>query len=257
MRKPHLILILTVVLSMLFLIGTVSAQANLVANTPRTSEHLWSGSNSYVADLDTGHWTVIVDMESFWGLQVKITVAEDSMFSTVIAESATETGNFPSIDFTLDTNSTVYIRVTENSVYHDTSGFYSVGVYDDAHIPGFFQSLSMMEWAILLSILAVVLPLICGGLACRRSRRRVSSLSRRGVSSIQDTILVDAPIHAIPKEHHDSTQTHGSHTTTVRLPLKCPSCGAEVSHEGVDWVGPLEAQCSYCGGTMRATFERI
>ena len=109
---------------MLILIGTVSAQANLVANTPRTSEHLWSGSNSYVADLEAGHWTVIVDTESFWGLQVKIIVAEDSMFSTVIAESATETGNFPSIDFTLDTNSTDYIRVTENSVYHDTSGFY-------------------------------------------------------------------------------------------------------------------------------------
>lgn len=249
MRKPHLILVLTVVLSMLFLIGTVSAQANLVANTPRTSEHLFSGSNSYVADLEAGHWTVIVDTDSFWGLQVKITIAEDSGFSTIIAESGTEVGNFPSIDFTLNTNSTVYIRVSENSVYHDTSGFYSVGVYDDAHIPGFFQSLSMMEWAILLSILAVILPLICGGLACRRSRRRVSS--------IQDTILVDAPMHVIPKEHHESTQTHGSHTTTVRLPLKCPSCGAEVSHESVDWVGPLEAQCSYCGGTMRATFERL
>ena len=64
-------------------------------------------------------------------------------------------------------------------------------------------------------------------------------------------------MHAIPDEYQGSVQHHGSQTTTVRLPLKCPSCGAEVSHESVDWVGPLEAKCSYCGATMRATFERV
>ncbi|MHA1864370.1 MAG: hypothetical protein ACTSWA_11425 [Candidatus Thorarchaeota archaeon] len=250
MRKPYLILLSTIVLSMLFLMGTASAQSDLVANIPRTDEHIWGAtSNSYVADLEEGHWTVIVDSDSFWDLQVKLTIAEDSSFSTVIAESATEVGNFPRVDFTLNASSTVYIRVSENSVYHETSGFYKIGVYDDSHIPGFFESLSFLDWVILFSVLSVVLPLICGGLACRRSRRQVSK--------IQDTILVDAPMHAIPKEHYESVQTHGSHTTTVRLPLKCPSCGGEVSHEGVDWVGPLEAKCGYCGSTLRATFERL
>ena len=43
----------------------------------------------------------------------------------------------------------------------------------------------------------------------------------------------------------------------VILESKCPSCGGEVSHENVDWVGPLEASCGYCGGTIRATFERV
>ena len=51
--------------TLFLLVGTVSAQASLVANIPRTSEHIWSSSdNTYVADLEAGHWTVVVDTES-------------------------------------------------------------------------------------------------------------------------------------------------------------------------------------------------
>lgn len=49
----------------------------------------------------------------------------------------------------------------------------------------------------------------------------------------------------------------GSDVRTVRIPNSCPSCGASLTHETIDWVGPLEASCTYCGGTVRATFERI
>jgi len=253
MNRSQLVLFSCLVLSLFVLVGTVSAQASLVANIERTDEHVWGGdTNHYVADLDAGHWTVIVDSDSFWDLEVKITVATDSGYTNVIAESGTDYGNFPQVDFDLVSNSTVYIGVTENSVYSDTSGFYSMGVYDDAHIPGFFQSLDLFDWIFIIILASILIPLFCGLFACRRSRRSVQT-SRR----MMDSILVEAPIHAIPDEHQESTMTHGSQTTTVRLPLKCPSCGAEVSHESVDWVGPLEAQCSYCGGTMRATFERI
>ena len=250
MRRYHLLIGLTFLITGLLLVGVVSAQANLVPNIPRTSEHIGIGpDNTYVADLEAGHWTVVVDTESFWGLEVLITVSRDLSATDIIAVSGTDTGNFPTVDFTLASNDTVYIRVSENSVYGETSGFYEIGVYDDTHVPGFFESLDLFDWIFIIIIASVLLPLCCGLFACRRMRGRTLP--------IHESIAVEAPLHAIPDKYQGSVQRHGSQTTTVRLPLKCPSCDAEVSHEGVDWVGPLEAKCSYCGGTMRATFERV
>ena len=251
MHRRQAFLIASFIVSLFILVGTVSAQASLVANVTREDEHVWGGdSNSYVADLDEGHWTVIVNSDSFWDLEVKITVATDSGYTNVIAESGTETGNFPRVDFELASASTVYILVSENSVYSDSSGFYRVGVYDDAHIPGFFQSLSFFEMIMLIAVLSFLIPLVICIVAVRRTRRTTKQ--------VMDTILVEAPMHAIPEDHEGSVQVHGSRrTTTVRLPTTCPSCGAQVSHESVDWVGPLEAQCGYCNATIRATFENV
>jgi hypothetical protein len=228
----------------------VSAESELVPNVPRTDEHIGIGPNNYyIAELDAGHWTVIVTSDSFWNLEIRIIVAFASNISDVIAVSGNETGNFPRVDFTLATNTTVDITVEENSVYHDTSGFYDIGVYDDQHLPGFLDSLDIFDFMIIF-IVVMILFIVCTGVyAARRASRRMRD--------IRDTIRLQAPIHAIPEKYQGSVQYHGSQTTTVRLPLKCPSCGAEVSHESVDWVGPLEAKCSYCGATMRATFEPV
>lgn len=35
-----------------------------------------------------------------------------------------------------------------------------------------------------------------------------------------------------------------------QMPTKCPSCGAAISTEEVDWVGPLQAKCPYCNATV-------
>jgi hypothetical protein len=231
------------------LVGTVSAQATLVPNVTRTNEHLGLGSESYVADLDAGHWTVVLSSDSFWGLEVLITVSRDLPGLDVIAVSGNGTGHFPVVDFTLTTNETVYIRVRDNTVYATGSGFFDIGVYDDSHIPGFFDLLRPFDWIVLIGVVSILLMICCIGFSVRRARR--------GVRTMQESIAVQAPMHIIPQKYQGSVQRHGSETTTVRLPLKCPSCGAEVSHENVDWVGPLEARCSYCGATMRATFERI
>jgi len=251
MHRRQTILMASFIVSLFILLGTVTAQGNLVPNITRENEHLWT-SNSYTADLDSGHWTVIVNSDSFWDLEVKITVATDSAYTSVIAESGTDYGNYPRVDFDLASATTVYIRVSENSVYGDTSGFYRIGVYDDAHIPGFFESLSFFELIMLIMVLAFVIPLIICLFTVRRTRRRAIPVRRT------ESILVDAPDHVIPQDYQGSVQTHGSRrTTTVRLPVECPSCGAQVAHEKVDWVGPLEAQCNYCGATIRASLEDI
>jgi hypothetical protein len=38
--------------------------------------------------------------------------------------------------------------------------------------------------------------------------------------------------------------------TIYQVPSKCPSCGAAISTEEVDWVGPLQAKCPYCMATI-------
>ncbi|TFH03714.1 MAG: hypothetical protein E4H14_16240 [Candidatus Thorarchaeota archaeon] len=68
---------------------------------------------------------------------------------------------------------------------------------------------------------------------------------------------MDAPSFAIPDRYRGQTRSDGSEMTTVRLPEKCPSCGAGISQNEIDWTGPLEAKCNYCGGTLRAKFERV
>ncbi len=236
--------------SMLLLIRTVSAQADLVSNVPRTDEYIDSGStNSYVSDLEAGHWTVVATLDSWYDLEVKITVSWDISGSNIIAVSGSGTGNHPSVDFTLNSSSTVYIAVSENSVYHDTSGYYEIGVYDDSHVPGLLASIDPFDLIFIIIPVVIFVPICIGSLVSNRRGRKGREF--------HESIAVEAPIHVIPDKHKKSVQYHGSQTTTVRLPLKCPSCGAEVSHEGVDWVGPMEAKCGYCGGTMRATFERV
>ncbi|TFG30689.1 hypothetical protein EU527_14165 [Candidatus Thorarchaeota archaeon] len=42
-----------------------------------------------------------------------------------------------------------------------------------------------------------------------------------------------------------------------QVPSVCPSCGAAISDEVVDWVGPLKAKCPYCNATIDAEEKRF
>ncbi len=83
--------------------------------------------------------------------------------------------------------------------------------------------------------------------------RRAAGIAR----GVARGFTMEAPPFVIPDRHRRKTRSDGSEMTTVRLPEKCPSCGAGISQEGIDWTGPLEAKCNYCGNTLRAKFERV
>ena len=114
-------------------------------------------------------------------------------------------------------------------------------------VDSFFNNFMMMFTII--SIVIVIVFVIVIVTVCRGGARVASGVAR--------SFTMEAPSFVIPDRHRGETRSDGSEMTTVRLPTKCPSCGAAISQEGIDWVGPLEAKCSYCGGTLRATFERV
>ncbi|MFW9770246.1 MAG: hypothetical protein ACFFF9_15715 [Candidatus Thorarchaeota archaeon] len=80
---------------------------------------------------------------------------------------------------------------------------------------------------------------------------------RRGRRRRFDGVCMEAPRFAIPEKHRGQTRTDGTEIRTVRLPSQCSNCGAQLSSKDIEWTGPLEAKCNYCGSTVRAQLERI
>ena len=102
---------------------------------------------------------------------------------------------------------------------------------------------------LIIPIFIIVIIVVVFVFVCRAGSGVASSVARG--------FTMEAPSFAIPERHRGQRRSDGSEMTTVRLPEKCPSCGAAVSNEGIDWTGPLEAKCNYCGSTVRASFERV
>jgi hypothetical protein len=50
---------------------------------------------------------------------------------------------------------------------------------------------------------------------------------------------------------------HLEQRTIYQVPNRCISCGASLSTEDVDWVGPLQIRCPYCSATMDVEEKRF
>ncbi|MFW9849616.1 MAG: hypothetical protein ACFFF4_10755 [Candidatus Thorarchaeota archaeon] len=267
-RKEITRLVVVAALAIFLVIPFATAQTSLVPNATREDEFIWGRTEQfyesmlYEADLTAGHWTVRI--ATFFDLSINITVATDSGMTSVIAESGSGWGNYPEVDFNLASDATVYILIQENSVYGDSSGFYNIGVYDDAHISTIpttttFTFTTDLTWTdpfsfstflgsfFLIFGIIVAVVFIVAIVICLRMRSTVSE------SALQ---TIRAPQTAIPEQYKTRAEQDDG-LRMVRIPVECPKCKAPLSQETIDWVGPLEAKCQYCGSTVRATFEKV
>ncbi|TFG33335.1 hypothetical protein EU527_08210 [Candidatus Thorarchaeota archaeon] len=247
----------------LLMIPFVSAQTQLVPNQTLEDQTIWRREdpyslyepNLYQVSLDTGHWTVLIDILNIdTSPEVNITVANDIDMLDIIAVSGSGWGNYPVVDFNIESdNTTVYILVHENSLDGDTIGVYDIGVYDDEHLvitaTTTYQSQLFYQLIVALVVILVVILVVAAQVI--RSRQQTNELSPQ--PKVQ---VIPAPQRAIPERYQSKTEVDDG-LRMVRIPTECPKCNAPLSHESIDWVGPLEAKCSYCGATVRAKFEKI
>ena len=233
MRRKNIVA--SVLIALVFIIvsaGPALAQTNLVPNEQKDNDHMWGGdSNSYMAALEIGHWTVIV--ETSFSLEVKITVALDSSYADVIAVSGEGSGDFPTVAFTLNESATVYIRVAENSVYGDTMGFYDIGVYDDSNLP--ILPLLGLDFFSFIIILFFGIPLVLCIVCVLFARKSAKALGTISTDSAYD-------ITALPRKTRKLLRE--------QLPTNCPNCDGGLTYGTVRWVGPRTAECPYCGNPV-------
>ncbi len=102
---------------------------------------------------------------------------------------------------------------------------------------------------------AIIIVIVVFAMAACLALKFFGRVSQDAMSAI-GSFVMEAPESAIPRSRW--TRAEGaSEIRTVRLPSKCPSCGATLSPEDIDWIGPLEAKCAYCGGVVHARLERL
>ncbi|MFX1576041.1 MAG: hypothetical protein ACFFCF_02600 [Promethearchaeota archaeon] len=210
------------------------AQPDLDPNVTLRYRHLWPGWKSdYYVELEAGRWTILVESDQFWGLEVKITVSLYSDFHTVLIDSGEGNGNYPVVSFLLNSSDTVYIRVSENAD-GGSSGFFDVGVYDDFHllIRPFTNPFLMITIFIIIMVLVffVIFSLVC--FFSIKSRRNLEHISKE---SVYDVTQLPRQTRRILRE---------------QLPPTCPNCGGKLRYGSVKWVGPHTAECPYCGQSV-------
>jgi hypothetical protein len=110
--------------------------------------------------------------------------------------------------------------------------------------------------AIVCGLAALVVGLPLGSVAVMQRRRRTQllrlELAGKGGVLLEETVA-QTPVN--PKTSEPSLMPVSRRE--YRLPRRCPDCGAPVIRNEVEWVGPSEAKCSYCGAVLEATLKRV
>jgi hypothetical protein len=77
------------------------------------------------------------------------------------------------------------------------------------------------------------------------SRQAIKQLIEDGFQSEADELSTYT--NAIPSAQRSTIEN----SPRVQLPTNCPSCGAPIRSDQVDWVDQATAECPYCGSLVR------
>jgi hypothetical protein len=261
----------------------------LTNNSELTGFHLAQWVDHYFyAFVTTGTWKVAISHGSDLELRIDVDVNGSTSTSSLVR------GDFPTIDFVVTERTFALIDVVENSVSRETSGYYNISFqyvssstdpitsstttttttaetttttstktsetstlttstdltdYVDAGIKALSSALPGIT---ILGILAIVVV----SAIFLRKRFLLDQRQMPSYDLPQDQHTVEVQVQDIPEEYQPVHETREI-IRTIRLPTHCPNCDSPVIQEGIDWTGPLQAKCSYCGHPIRASFEPI
>ncbi len=240
---------------------------NLYYSIPQT--YLWDGveiypstgisshalneneTNLYYAIVTAGTWNITTTHEEWLDLRIDVIVNGTALVSGV------GPGDFPTIEFTVEETTYILINVTENSLSGDSFGYYDMVLSQIAVITTTTDSSTTTDTGngiVLPDLSEMGIPL--AALSLLFGVILFTILMKRKNESLLPSETFEISIQDIPRQYQHVPEAKET-IRTIRLPMICPHCGGAVIQEEIDWTGPLQAKCNYCGGAIRATFESV
>ncbi|MFW9938782.1 MAG: zinc ribbon domain-containing protein [Candidatus Thorarchaeota archaeon] len=109
----------------------LNVDAAIRLNKKVTSQAVFSGEElTFSVEVPARNIHIKVSWDTFWGMDLSLTVANDEMFSEIIATSDNLGGSNEKIDLKIQSPKIIYIKVYCNS----GQGFFSILVSDDISI---------------------------------------------------------------------------------------------------------------------------
>ncbi|MGY5876474.1 MAG: hypothetical protein RTU30_12070 [Candidatus Thorarchaeota archaeon] len=199
-------------------------------------------NDTYYSNLSADTWMITIDPD----LSLDVVIVVWTVQGLYV--SGTGYGNFPTIEFTLEEAQNVTIQVYENDDF-SSSGDYAIKIEQVVVTPietstSPIQPFALSDFALpMLFGMMLVIIIIVG--------YKYYGSSNIGPKSRHSSISVRVPEFVIPPEQKQQYPD----ILTVRLPATCPNCDGAIIEEDIDWTGPLQAKCNYCGHPIRASFE--
>ncbi|MFX0056124.1 MAG: hypothetical protein ACFFAX_16885 [Promethearchaeota archaeon] len=110
---------------------------------------------------------------------------------------------------------------------------------------GFWDSEYLGEvFVILMPIVFIVLAIVLLRFFMLRPRMR-------------GRFVLETPSFVIGKGNRGQMGSNITEISTGRESVRCSNCGTLLSGTEIKWGGPLEAECSYCGSSVKAQLERV